>query len=108
MGVGDVLVGCLWLFVAEGPLMFGIDIKGTLWALAVVLLLLILMFRGCGNRMDKFREHRKERRQEREEKWESRRNERQERWSERREGRDFFDRDHRWFRDKQAKWIRES
>lgn len=68
----------------------GLDIKGTLWALAVVLLLLYLLMRGCGGRMDKFREHREQKQEERQEKWDERREERQ-RWREGRE-RKFFNR----------------
>lgn len=66
------------------------DIKGTLWALAICLLLLVVIFRGCGKRMDKFREHRDERRQERQQRFDERREQRFE-WRERR----HFDRKQR-------------
>lgn len=65
------------------------DIKGTLFWLAVVLVLLLVMFRGCGSRIDRWREHRDERRQERYE----HRQDRNKRWEEWRE-----QRNERWFR----------
>ena len=56
------------------------DIKGTLFWLAVVLMLLIWMMRGCGSSLDKFREHRERQRQHREERWDE--------WREQRNNRD--------------------
>ncbi|MCC7334427.1 MAG: hypothetical protein IT422_05005 [Pirellulaceae bacterium] len=62
------------------------DIKGTLFWLAVVLALLIWMVQGCGNRFDKFREHRQERYQQWQEGRDKRHEDRQEKgsWRERR------------------------
>ncbi len=41
------------------------DIKGTLWALAICLLLVIWLLAGCRSGLDRFREHREQRREDR-------------------------------------------
>lgn len=56
------------------------DIKGTLWALAVCLLLIIWLMSGCRSGLDRFREHREQRREDRQQwwnEWQNRRDQRQ-------------------------------
>jgi hypothetical protein len=56
------------------------DIKGTLWALAVCLLLIIWLMSGCRSGLDRFRENREQRREDRQQwwnQWQDRRDERQ-------------------------------
>lgn len=64
------------------------DVKGTLFWLAIVLLLLLWMMNGCGSRIDEFREHRRERQQDRQEQREERRDDWQQWWNERERWRD--------------------
>lgn len=52
-----------------------IDVKGSLFWLAVVLTLLLLIARGCASRLDRFRQHREDRQEQRQERRED--NERQ-------------------------------
>ncbi len=44
-------------------------IKGMLWSVAVVLLLVVYLSHGCGRRMDHWREFRREQQEHREQRW---------------------------------------
>lgn len=68
------------------------DIKGTLWALAIVLLLVAWLLSGCGGRMDRWREYRDQRRDHRDERWDQWREDRQEQ------------RDGRWWNREKKRW----
>lgn len=73
------------------------ELKNVLWSLAIVLGLLIFLFRGCGSRMEQWREWRNDRQEHREERWDEWQEGRQDRWDKWRDGRQRRWGNRRWF-----------
>lgn len=69
------------------------DIKGTLWALAICLLLVIWLMAGCRSGLDRFRENREQRREDRQAWWYQWQQRREDRKDDRRGNRNDSDSD---------------